>query len=80
MNNLLRPSDPSRIRIRSDDRIVFAKRLALYLRSGIPIVEALALMTEDSKRGNNTMIVRAVMDDVLKGRALSHSLSAYPRA
>src|SRR4051812_10547451 len=67
-------------RIRSEDRILFAKRMALYLRSGIPIVEALALMSDDTTSGNQVTIVRAVMEDVTCGRTLSQALSTFPKA
>ncbi|MDB5245561.1 MAG: type secretion system domain, type pilus assembly protein PilC [Parcubacteria group bacterium] len=80
MNKLFRTSDPRRMRIRSDERILFAKRLALYLRSGIPIVQALALMVEDTKTGNHITLLRAVTTEVTQGRTLSQALGAFPKA
>ncbi|MEO6536143.1 MAG: type II secretion system F family protein [Candidatus Paceibacterota bacterium] len=75
MNNL-----HSSIRIKSEDRILFAKRLALYLRSGIPIVEAFALICDDASPGNHVKIVRAVSEDVVHGRTLSQALNKFPKA
>ncbi len=70
---------PVRIRLRTDDGILLAKRLALYLRSGVPIAQALALMQEDAATSNSARVLEAVAADVNRGLKLSSALSQFPR-
>ncbi len=80
MNKIVRISRLNRMHISGIERILFAKRLSLYLRSGISIVEALSLILDDVKPGNHAQIVKAVIAEVVQGRTLSETLSAFPKA
>jgi type II secretory pathway component PulF len=70
----------NKTRIKSHDRILFAKRLALYLRSGIPIVQALALISEDTTSKNHSLVLKTVTAEVTRGRTLSQALGNFPSA
>lgn len=61
-----------------DDQILFTKRLAVYLSSGIPILEALNLLCEDT-RGGSQYILNELVQVVSEGHTLSSGLRSFPR-
>lgn len=72
--------DPRHLRIRSKDRILFSRRLALYLQAGLPIFDAISLIRATPGSKNHARLLRSLSHDVLEGFPLSHSLSRFPRA
>lgn len=61
------------------DKIFFTKQLAVLLRSGIPLVQALELLVEQTE-GNLKNIVIALKDGIKEGRSLADGLSRFPEA
>lgn len=59
-------------------RIVLTRQLAVLLRSGVPLLQALELLTDQFKGAARTLLVR-VKDDVKEGVPLADALSRYPR-
>ncbi|MBD3311549.1 MAG: hypothetical protein GF349_03565 [Candidatus Magasanikbacteria bacterium] len=59
-------------------KAVFAKHLAVMLKSGITITEALGIALESSE-GKLKRIVRQIQESVKSGRTLSDSLARYPK-
>ncbi len=72
-------TNPSLLRIRESERILFTKRLSLYLRAGIPILEALSLLHADA-RGANAVLLTSVITDIRRGISLSAALTPFRRA
>lgn len=72
--------DPRRLRIRSKDRILFSRRLGLYLQAGLPIFEGISLIQATPGSKSHARLLRSLSYDVLEGFPLSHSLSRFPRA
>lgn len=60
-------------------KALFAKHLALMLRSGLTITEALSI-AHDSSQGALGKAIGGVMKSVESGRSLSASFGDYPRA
>jgi type II secretory pathway component PulF len=60
------------------DKILFSKQLAILLKSGVPILQAIELLTEQFEGGMKTMLVR-IKDDVKEGSSLADALSKYPK-
>ena len=56
---------------------VFAKHLAIMLKAGLPITEALHI-AQDSATGKLKKIIREISGSVKTGRSLSTSFSRYP--
>jgi len=56
----------------------FAKHLAVMLKSGLSIVEALNI-AQDSTRGKLKKVLGGIMKSVRAGRSLSDSFSNYPK-
>lgn len=61
------------------DKIFFTKQLGVLLRSGIPLVQALELLV-DQTEGNLKNIVIALKDGLKEGRSLADGLSRFPEA
>ncbi len=63
--------------IKPKDRILFTKQLAVLLKSGIPLVEALELLTEQFT-GTLRSIVVTIKDDIKQGSSFAEALKKYP--
>jgi type II secretory pathway component PulF len=60
------------------DKIFFTKQLALLLKSGIPLLQALDLLTDQTEGGlQNTVI--SLKDDIKEGRSLADALERFPK-
>lgn len=60
------------------DKILLTKQLATLLKSGVPILQAIELLTEQFEGGVKTMLVR-IKDDVKEGSSLADALAQYPK-
>ena len=65
-------------RVSIRDKIFFTKQLALLLKSGVPLLQALDLLV-DQTEGSLRTIVIALRDNIKEGRTLADSLEAYPQ-
>jgi type II secretory pathway component PulF len=59
------------------DKIMFTKQFSVLLKSGVPLVQALELLT-DQFEGKLHGILIAVKDDVKQGTSLADALAKYP--
>ncbi len=59
------------------DKIFFTKQLSVLLRSGIPLVQALELLVEQSTGALNRVII-SLRDGIKEGRSLADGLARYP--
>ncbi len=59
------------------EKIFFTKQLAVLLRSGIPLVQALELLVEQTTGPLNRILI-ALRDGIKEGRSLADGLSRYP--
>lgn len=60
------------------DKILFSKQLAILLKSGVPLMQAIELLTEQFEGQMRTILVR-IKDDVKEGTSLAEALSKYPK-
>ncbi len=60
------------------EKILFTKQLAILLRSGIPLLQALELLVEHFEGGLRSTIV-AIKDDIKEGRSLADALKKFPK-
>jgi type II secretory pathway component PulF len=63
--------------IKLKDKIFFTKQLSVLLKSGIPLVQALDLLVEQTE-GNLRTIVITLRDGLNEGRSLADGLQKYP--
>lgn len=59
------------------DKIFFTKQLSVLLRSGIPLVQALELLVEQSSGALNRIVI-TLRDGIKEGRSLADGLARYP--
>lgn len=59
------------------DKIFFTKQLAVLLRSGIPLVQALELLVEQTTGPLNSVVI-SMRDGIKEGRSLADGLARYP--
>lgn len=62
-----------------DDTVAFCAQVAVMLRTGVPLKEALETFAEQAPRPEVAELVRAIRDDVCEGEDLSAALARYPR-
>ncbi|MHC4601319.1 MAG: type II secretion system F family protein, partial [Planctomycetota bacterium] len=66
-------------RIRLDDLVVFTRQLATMVSAGIPLLEALEILTEQAEDKGFKYVLTTVVDDVRSGTDLSNALANHPR-
>ena len=70
---------PFLIRFALQERILLAKRLSMILRSGLPIMEGLHILKEETKSRSATFIYHSLITDVSSGQTLSTGLQKFER-
>lgn len=65
---------PFLLRFGMREQSLFAKRLAMTLRSGVPLLQALMMLKTGSHSRSSAYILRHVCDDVSEGKTLSGAL------
>lgn len=75
------PAPPARLsaKIRSQDVTVFTRQLAGLLKAGVPILQSLNIIVEQSDNHSLKNILRAIHDSIKEGAFFSASLARYPR-
>jgi len=68
----------SHISLSTPEKIAFLGNLSTMLAAGIPIVEVISSLLEDTK-GHQREILQALHDDLLQGKRLSDTFVNFPR-
>jgi len=68
---------PTFLRFGTQDQIFFAKRLAMILRAGMPIMEGLHMLASQTRSSSATYIFRSLTIDVANGQPLSSGLAKF---
>jgi type IV pilus assembly protein PilC len=66
-----------RRKIKLDDLLVFSRQMATMVDAGIPIVQTLDILAEQTENDNFKDVIRAIKKDVESGKNLSESLEAH---
>lgn len=64
---------------RKDDVVALCQQLAVMLKTGVPLAEALKTFAEQARRREVREIVTRIHDEVCEGEDFSRSLSKWPR-
>jgi len=59
------------------EQTFFVKRLSFLIKAGIPILESLVMIQEQTRKKGHATIFKAIVTDVSKGQYLSTSLSKF---
>ncbi len=66
-------------RFRGDDVISLCQQLAVMLKTGVPLAEALQTYADQAPRVEVRTVVQSIKDDVCEGEEFSAALSKWPR-
>ncbi len=67
------------LRIPTKGLIIFSRQLATLMRAGIPILKALAILSEQAESPALGSIIRRIHDDLKGGVSFSKALAKYPK-
>lgn len=67
-------------RIKSDDLVIFSRQFTTLIESGIPVVECLGILEEQTENVSFKRVITLVLKDVREGAALSDSLAKHKNA
>jgi len=68
-----------RARARTEDVVVFTRQMSTMISAGIPLLEALTIMTEQIEHPGFKHVIGRIVDRVRGGGDFSEALSQYPR-
>jgi type IV pilus assembly protein PilC len=68
------------IKITIDELAVFSRQLATMVNAGLPLVQGLEILSEQSEKKSFKLIITKVKESVEGGSSLSEALAKYPRA
>lgn len=71
---------PLYIHLPLQDRILFMKRLGMILHSGMPLMEGLHMIREESRTRSATFVYRSLIADVSNGQSLSSGMRKFERS
>jgi len=66
-------------RISLKDKIVFTKELSLMIKGGLPLVEAIDALSEQTSNQKFIAIINSISNDIKGGQPLSKSMAKYPK-
>ncbi len=64
--------------VSTKDKIFFTKQLSVLLKSGVPLLQALELLVDQSEGSLRSIVVR-LKDGIKEGSSLADQLSRYPK-
>ncbi len=70
---------PSRLQLSTSRKILFVRRLSIYLKAGIPLLSCLDLVLGDTMNTRFTRMVLLISEDIKQGKSLSASFAVFPR-
>jgi type II secretory pathway component PulF len=69
---------PRFFRFSMQEKILFAKRLGMILRSGMPIMNGLSILYDESQSRSARFLYQSLMHDVESGKSLAQALERFP--
>lgn len=71
---------PGAQRIKTRDVVIFTRQFATMINAGLPLVQALSILAQQTENKALAEITRAVVYDVEAGNTLADAFSKHPRA
>jgi len=66
-------------RIKIDDLVVFSRQLSTLVGAGIPLLESLAILVDQTEKAQFKKIIRLLHDDVRNGKSFSEALEKHAK-
>ena len=73
------PTNVSKVRIKENDMVVFTRQMSTMIAAGIPLVESIEILGEQTTNPGFRMVLERVSSDVRAGKDLSQALREHPR-
>ncbi len=70
----------ARRKVKSTDLLVFTRQLSTIVSAGLPLLQGLDILSEQSEDANFSAVILACGQDVENGESFSTALSKFPRA
>jgi len=67
-------------RVRLDDLVIISRQFATMIRAGLPLIEVLNILAEQSEKAAMKTILKQVEEDVSAGSSLTEALEKHPKA
>src|SRR6185369_15379269 len=77
LSSRLRLTEP---RFSLKEQAVFAKRLSLLVKAGIPILEGLTILNQQARTRTSKRVMSGLLEDVSTGKSLHKAMARYSRA
>ncbi len=61
------------------DKVIFSRQMATMIRAGLPLIEVLDILSEQSDKQSVTDIIKTVQKDVEAGASLTEAIQKHPR-
>jgi len=61
------------------DKIIFTKQLAIMVKGGLPLVDALSALKDQTENQEFSKAISAIIEDVRGGQSLSKALAKHPK-
>ncbi len=74
------PKKPKRGHIRMRDIVIFTRQFSTMINAGLPLVQALTILAEQSQNKTLSEITRKVVFDVESGNTVADALGKHPQA
>jgi len=65
-------------KVKSEDLVIFSRQLATMIDAGIPVVQALSILSEQIETKSFKDIVETIARDIRAGTSLSDAIAKYP--
>lgn len=65
--------------IKVDDLVIFSRQMATLIGAGVPLLQSLEALVDQTEKSKLKVVVRSLRDDVQGGKSLSESMEKYPR-
>jgi len=66
-------------RVKTQDKIIFAKNLGAMIEAGLPMVRALDVLQRQTKNKRFIKIIASLEEEIKKGKTLSEAMLLYPK-
>jgi type IV pilus assembly protein PilC len=66
-------------RVKSQDKIVFAKNMGAMIEAGLPMARSLEVLKRQTKNKKFVKIISSLGEEIRKGKTLSESMALYPK-
>lgn len=78
-NDKFNPFSKFTNRIRTKERIVFSRQLSTLINAGLPLVQSLRSVNDQTSNKNFKIIINQIISDIEGGSALSKALEKHPK-